>query len=97
MTRAEFEEGVHSILNRMTEYIPIQEINHAASIICKDYIKEDGTADEDVIQKMHEYIDKPDKEYIPFQTVDIKSIIKNMTIIAMNDIRKLAAEYTAAP
>lgn len=85
--------SIHQILqDYLGKYIPTQELTHTANEICKT-IKEDGTYDEDVLLKMHSYLQKPDKEFIPLQTVNTKSITNNQIIIAMNEIRKAIKNY----
>ena len=84
---------VHQILqDYLGKYIPTQELTHAANEICKA-IKKDGTYDEDVLLEMHSYLQKPDKEFIPLQTVNTKPITNNQIIIAMNEIRKAIKNY----
>jgi hypothetical protein len=83
--------NIHNILkDELYEYIPAQELTHAANEICKA-INEDGSYNEDVIQEMHSYLIQPDKVYYAQQTADIKSIIKNQVAIAMHKIRKALA------
>ena len=89
----ELKLNIHQTLqDYLGKYIPTQELTHAANEICKT-IKEDGTYDEDVLLKMHSYLQKPDKEFIPLQTVNTKSITNNQIIIAMNEIRKSIKNY----
>ena len=89
----ELKLSIHQTLqDYLDKYIPTQELTHAANEICKA-IKEDGTYDEDVLLEMHSYLQKPDKEFIPLQTVNTKSITNNQIIIAMNEIRKAIKNY----
>ena len=89
----ELKLSIHQTLqDYLGKYIPTQELTHAANEICKA-IKEDGTYDEDVLLEMHSYLQKPDKEFIPLQTVNTKSITNNQIIIAMNEIRKVIKNY----
>ena len=89
----ELKLSIHQTLqDYLGKYIPTQELTHAANEICKA-IKEDGTYDEDVLLEMHSYLQKPDKEFIPLQTVNTKSITNNQIIIAMNEIRKAIKNY----
>ena len=89
----ELKLSIHQTLqDYLSKYIPTQELTHAANEICKA-IKEDGTYDEDVLLEMHSYLQKPDKEFIPLQTVNTKSITNNQIIIAMNEIRKVIKNY----
>lgn len=87
--------NIHKTLqNWLRDYIPTQEITHAANEICKS-IKDDGTYNEDVLLEMHSYLQKPDKEFIPLQTVNTKSLTNNQLTLAMNEIRKLIKAYNA--
>ena len=89
----ELKLSIHQTLqDYLGKYIPIQELTHAANEICKA-IKENGTYDEDVLLEMHSYLQKPDKEFIPLQTVNTKPITNNQIIIAMNEIRKAIKNY----
>ena len=89
----ELKLSIHQTLqDYLGKYIPTQELTHAANEICKA-IKEDGTYDENVLLEMHSYLQKPDKEFIPLQTVNTKSITNNQIIIAMNEIRKAIKNY----
>lgn len=89
----ELKLSIHQTLqDYLGKYIPTQELTHTANEICKA-IKEDGTYDEDVLLEMHSYLQKPDKEFIPLQTVNTKSITNNQIIIAMNEIRKAIKNY----
>lgn len=89
----ELKLSIHQTLqDYLGKYIPTQELTHAANEICKA-IKEDGTYDEDVLLEMHSYLQKPDKEFIPLQTVNTKPITNNQIIIAMNEIRKAIKNY----
>lgn len=89
----ELKLSIHQTLqDYLGKYIPTQELTHAANKICKT-IKEDGTYDEDGLLEMHTYLQKPDKEFIPLQTVNTKSITNNQIIIAMNEIRKAINDY----
>lgn len=89
----ELKLSIHQTLqDYLGKYIPTQELTHAANKICKA-IKEDGTYDEDVLLEMHSYLQKPDKEFIPLQTVNTKPITNNQIIIAMNKIRKSIKNY----
>ena len=91
----ELKLSIHETLcHWMKEYIPTQEITHAANEICKS-INDDGTYDEDVLLEMHTYLQKADKEFIPLQTVNTKSLTNNQLALAMNEIRKLLKEYVA--
>ena len=89
----ELKLSIHQTLqDYLGKYIPTQELTHVANEICKA-IKEDGTYDEDVLLEMHSYLQKPDKEFIPLQTVNTKSITNNQIIITMNEIRKAIKNY----
>lgn len=89
----ELKLTIHETLCQwMRDYIPTQEITHAANEICKA-INEDGTYDENVLLEMHSYLQRPDKEFIPLQTVNTKPITNNQIIIAMNEIRKSIKNY----
>ena len=89
----ELKLSIHQTLqDYLGKYIPTQELTHAANEICKA-IKEDGTYNEDVLLEMHSYLQKPDKEFIPLQTVNTKSITNNQIIIVMNEIRKVIKNY----
>lgn len=89
----ELKLSIHQTLqDYLGKYIPTQELTHAANEICKT-IKEDGTYDEDILFEMYHYLQQPDKEFIPLQTVNTKSITNNQTIIAMNEIRKAINDY----
>lgn len=92
----ELKLNIHKTLqDTLGKYIPTQELTHAANEICKT-IQEDGTYDEDVLLEMHSYLQKPDKEFIPLQTVNTKSITNNQLILTMNEIRKAIKEYTGS-
>ena len=85
--------NIHETLqNWLGEYIPVQELTHAGNEICKT-IKEDGTYDEDKLLEMHTYLQQADKEFIPLQTVNTKSLTNNQLALAMNEIRKVLKEY----
>lgn len=89
----ELKLSIHQTLqDYLGKYIPTQELTHAANEICKT-IKENGTYDEDMLLKMHTYLQQPDKEFIPLQTVNTKSITNNQIIIVMNEIRKAINDY----
>ena len=89
----ELKLSIHQTLqDYLSKYIPTQELTHAANEICKT-IKEDGTYDKDVLLEMHSYLQQPDKEFIPLQTVNTKSITNNQIIIIMNEIRKAINDY----
>lgn len=89
----ELKLSIHQTLqDYLGKYIPTQELTHAANEICKT-IKVDGTYDEDMLLKMHTYLQQPDKEFIPLQTVNTKSITNNQIIIVMNEIRKAINDY----
>ena len=89
----ELKFSIHTTLQDfLGKYIPTQELTHVANKICKT-LKEDGTYDEDMLLKMHTYLQQPDKEFIPLQTVNTKSITNNQIIIAMNEIRKAIDSY----
>ena len=84
-----FHETMQSLLG---DYIPVQELTHASNEICKA-IQPDGTYDEDVLLNMHSYLQKADKEFIPLQTVNTKSLTNNQVAIAMNEVRKAIKTY----
>ena len=89
----ELKLSIHQTLqDYLSKYIPTQELTHAANEICKT-IQEDGTYDEDVLLEMHSYLQRPDKEFIPLQTVNTKSLTNNQIILVMNEIRKTIKEY----
>lgn len=85
--------SIHETLQKMLyDYIPAQELTHASNEICKAI--ENGT-EEDMILEMHSYLQRPDKEYIPLQTVNTKSITNNQLALAMHEVRKLIKAYKA--
>ena len=87
---------IHNILkDELYEYIPAQELTHAANEICKA-IKEDGSYDDDVVHAMHSYLIEPDKIYYTWQTADTKAIVKNQIAIAMHKVRKAVEEFAAS-
>jgi hypothetical protein len=89
----ELKLNIHKTLqDYLGKFIPTQELTHAANEICKT-IQEDGTYDEDMLLDMHTYLQKPDKEFVPLQTVNTKSITNNHVILAMNEIRNLIKDY----
>ena len=88
--------NIHNILkDELYEYIPAQELTHAANEICKA-VKEDGSYDENVIYSMHSYLNEPDKIYYTWQTADTKAIVKNQVAIAMHKVRKAVEEFAAS-
>lgn len=85
--------NIHETLQEwLKDYIPTQELTHASNEICKAI--ENGT-EEDMIYEMHSYLQRQDKEYIPLQTVNTKSITNNQLALAMNEIKKLIKTYRA--
>ena len=87
---------IHNILkDELYEYIPAQELTHAANEICKA-IQEDGSYNDDIVHAMHSYLNEPDKIYYTWQTADTKAIVKNQTAIAMHKIRKAVEEFAAS-
>lgn len=85
--------NIHNILKEdLYEYIPAQELTHAANEICKG-IKEDGSHDDDIIHTMHSYLMEPDKIYYTWQTADTKAIVKNQITLTMHKIRKAIKEF----
>ena len=66
-------------------YIPVQEITHAANQICLN-------PTEDTVLEMTTYLDQFDKEFIPMQTVNTKSITANQVRYGMAEIRKIIAD-----
>ena len=79
--------NIHNTLYEwLKDYIPTQELTHASNEICKAI--DNGTV-EDTLLEMHTYLQRPDKEYIPLQTVNTKSITNNQLALAMNEVRKL--------
>ena len=89
----ELKFNIRDILQKfLGEYIPVQELTHAANEICKA-VEEDGTYDEDVLYNMHSYLQQFDKEFIPLQTVNTKPITNNQIILGMNEIRKAIKVY----
>lgn len=85
--------SIHDTLQTwLNDYIPTQELTHASNEICKAL---DNNTEEDVIYEMHSYLQRPDKEYIPLQTVNTKSITNNQLALAMNEVRKLIKAYKA--
>lgn len=87
---------IHNILkDELYEYIPAQELTHAANEICKS-IKEDGSYNDDVVHAMHSYLIEPDKIYYTWQTADTKAIVKNQVAIAMHKVRKAVEEFAAS-
>lgn len=88
--------SIHETLqNLLKEYIPTQELTHAANEIYKTV--EAGTYNEDKLLEMHTYLQQADKEFIPLQTVNTKSLTNNQVAIAMNEVRKLVNNYTPTP
>lgn len=92
----EKELQVHELLVKyLGEYIPVQELTHAARIIGKTIVvDEEGTItsySEDAIYDAHTYLQQADREFTPLQTVNTKSLTNNQIILAMNDIRKALA------
>lgn len=88
--------NIHNILkDDLYEYIPAQELTHAANEICKT-IKEDGSYDDDVVHAMHSYLIEPDKIYYTWQTADTKAIVKNQVALAMHKVRKAVEEFAAS-
>lgn len=84
----ELKLSIHETLQKwMKDYIPTQELTHAANEICKAV--EAGTDVENTILNMHTYLQQADKEFIPLQTVNTKSLTNNQLALAMNEIRKL--------
>ena len=84
----ELKLNIHKTLqDYMHEYIPTQELTHAANEICKALTN--GTDVEDTLLEMHSYLQKADKEYIPLQTVNTKSLTNNQLALAMHEVRKL--------
>ena len=63
-------------------YIPVQEITHAANQICLN-------PTEETVIEMTTYLDQFDKEFIPLQTVNVKSITSNQIRFGMAEIRKV--------
>lgn len=89
----ELKLNIHKTLqDYLGKFIPTQELTHAANEICKT-IQEDGTYDEDMLLDMHTYLQQPDKEFIPLQTINTKSITNNHVILAMNEVRNLIKDY----
>lgn len=89
----ELKLSIHKTLQDfLGKYIPTQELTHAANEICKT-IQEDGTYDENVLLEMHSYLQRPDKEFVPLQTVNTKSLTNNQIILVMNDIREKIKTY----
>lgn len=85
--------NIHKTLqDYLGKYIPIQELTHSANEICKT-IQVDGAYDENVLLEMHTYLQQPDKEFVPLQTINTKPITNNQIILAMNEIRKAIKEY----
>ena len=84
---------IHTILkDELYEYIPAQELTHAANEICKA-VKEDGNYDDDIVHAMHSYLNEPDKIYYTWQTADTSAIVKNQITIAIHKIRKAIQEF----
>lgn len=89
----ELKLNIHKTLqDYLGKYIPTQELTHVANEICKT-IQTDGTYSEDTLLEMHTYLQKPDKEFIPLQTINTKPITNNQVILAMNEIRNLIKDY----
>lgn len=89
----ELKLSIHKTLqDYLGKYIPTQELTYAANEICKT-IQKDGTYDEDVLLEIHSYLQRPDKEFIPLQTVNTKPITNNQVILAMNEIRNEIKKY----
>ena len=85
--------NIHETLQKLlNDYIPTQELTHASNEICKAI--ENGT-EEEMIYEMHSYLQRPDKEYIPLQTVNTKSITNNQLALAMHEVRKLIKAHKA--
>lgn len=93
MKFADLQQDIRNTIWKLNNYIPVQELTHAANEICTKAVEEDGTLDEDVMYKVHSYLQRPDKEFIPCQTVDTKSVTNNMVRVAMNEVRNLVKEY----
>jgi hypothetical protein len=92
----DLKNNIHNILkDNLYEYIPAQELTHAANEICKT-IDENGNYDEDVMQMMHSYLIEPDKIYYRWQTADTKAIVKNQVALTMHKIRKTIQEFVTA-
>lgn len=79
-----------TLFNYCHEYIPVQEITHAANQICLN-------PTEDTILEMTTYLDQFDKEFIPLQTINIKPITTNQVRYAMAEIRKIVATAQETP
>ena len=89
----ELKFSIHTTLQDfLGKYIPTQELTHAANEICKT-IQKDGTYDENILLEMHSYLQRPDKEFVPLQTVNTKSLTNNQIILVMNDIREKIKAY----
>ncbi len=77
---------VHKILyNACHDYIPTQELTHAANEICKEPTLEK-------CNEMIRYLFQFDKEFVPLQTVDTKAITNNQIRYAMAEVVKFIQE-----
>lgn len=83
MLSAEQKEQVHKTLYEYCKSrIPVQELTHAANEICND-------PTQDTCDKMIRYLDQFDKEFVPLQTVDTKTIGKNEVRYGMAEVMKI--------
>lgn len=92
----EYKLKIHEILNDyLKEYIPSQEITHAANEICKT-VNVDGTYSEAKVSEMHSYLKEFDKEFIPLQTVRTSALTHNQIILAIHYVKTYLADYAAS-
>lgn len=83
----EQQHQIHNILYKHCyEFIPVQEITYAANEIIKNPTKE-------TIDNMIKYLNKFDKQFIPLQTIDCKSIINNQIKFAISEITKEVEKF----
>ena len=79
----DYELKIHDILfSYLKAYIPVQEITHASNMICK-------SPTEKTVLEATTYLDQFDKEFVPIQTVNTKSITTNQVRFAMAEVRKI--------
>lgn len=91
----DYKLKIHEILNNyLKEYIPSQEITHAANEICKT-VNEDGTYSEEKVYATLTYLQQFDKEFVYLQTVNTKPLTNNQIILAIHEVRKSLQEYAA--
>lgn len=88
----ELKLSIHETLcKHLKDYIPVQELTHAANEICKTVKEQDGAFiyNIDTLEEMHTYLQKADKEYYTLQTVNTKPLTNNQVALAINEVKKL--------